>query len=132
MMMKQFFIYVICLLIFLITNCTPKAAEQISDNTADVETEFYKKLAEDMCICTKDLIDVLKEQKKLSKEERIKLKIEFDEKIESEAEKSEFCIARLQEENLRGIREIKQDLSETALKEYCPDFYYMSKIGRIR
>ncbi|MGK0389278.1 MAG: hypothetical protein ACI94Y_002018 [Maribacter sp.] len=128
--MKHFFISGVCLLfIFLTTNCTPKVPEQISDN---VETEFYKKLAENMCACTKGLIDILKEQKKLSREDKVKMKAEFDERIKTGAEKSEFCIARLQEENSGGIREIKQDLSEAALKDYCPDFYYMSKIGKIK
>ena len=133
MIMKQFFISGICLLfIFLATNCTPKALEQISDNIADVENEFYKTLAEDMCTCTKGLMDTLREQKNLSEEDKVKMKAEFDEKIKKEAEKSDSCIARLQKENSGGMREIKQNLSEAALKEYCPDFYYMTKIGRIK
>lgn len=131
--MKQFIISVICLaLVISITNCTPKAEEQISDSAADIEAEFYKKLAEEMCLCTEGLIQLLKEHEKLSNEDKVKTKEEFEAKIKSEAEKSEFCIARLEEVNSKGKNEIKQDLSEAALKEFCPDFYYMNKIGRIQ
>ena len=50
------YLFLLCIAI----NCTPKNADKIIDNNkVEVNQEMYRRMAEDICACTKNLIAVL-------------------------------------------------------------------------
>ena len=103
----------------------------IDNNKVEVNQEMYRRMAEDICACTKNLIAVLDKIENTPKIEK-DLKIpELKKELEVESLKSEKCIQHLQKDN-NSMIEIDQDLSDAALLQYCPEFYNMLKIGRVR
>lgn len=114
------------LVTFLCSNCSHKTKEAISIEEREAEELRHNKLASDICACTKEVVAVYKELLDANGFE----KDELQKEIEKELEKSEACISQLNDGE--GMKDFKKDLTDSALKANCPEFYNMWKIGRIR
>lgn len=117
----------------LFCNCARKQDVEesaVSKEEMQEETIRYKVLAENICVCNKDLITLFKEIQGMEKEEQQQKSKELKKKIQEESKMSEACIQKLKKayskENV-----MDENLMENALKEHCNDFYNMLKIGRM-
>lgn len=130
--MRTIFGFILCGSILLLANCTAKNAEVIVINKESIveEQRRYQILAEEICICTYDLIDLLKDLDNIPLNEKKSMENEMRIALNGEAIKAEECMKKLSEE--RGELEINQEMSEAALRQYCPNFYSMLKVGRIK
>lgn len=112
--------------------CSPKQDENLRQDILRQETELarYKRMAENVCVCTEDLIGVLKKLELMSDEEKEQLSKDISLEIDAESIKAEKCMDDIEKKE-DEIGNLKEDMTEAALKQYCPDFYNMLKIGRI-
>ena len=119
--------------LILLCNCSRKSEAEtppMSNEEMLVETMRYEVLAENICVCNRDLIVLFKQIQDMEKEEQKNKSNELKKKMQEESKASEACIQKLKKAYSK-VNDMDENLMENALKEHCNDFYNMLKIGRM-
>jgi hypothetical protein len=96
------------------------------------EEQKYKAVAEGMCVCSKPLLDLMKnvEAAKTPEEKQAVMAVQADQ-MKEETEQAKICMQEL--EAVHGpMKNLDENKSLDALKEHCPEYYNFIKVGMIK
>lgn len=130
--MKWILTFVSLITILFITSCNKKTTENFTERIESIidEQRRYQVMAEQICDCTRELISIYKKIEDIPQDEKASMGNQIQIGIDGEAIKADECIKKVKEK--QGEFEVNQEMSDAALRQFCPDFYSMLKIGKMK